>query len=503
MPFPSITAYLPGVFNTSPPVKTLGEQLQEAILRRDKSLVLQKIKTLPGSIVNTPLPNGELPLPLAIRHYSKTLMRGLFENPELNLEQRDDQGLTALDHIFLTKDKNIQTYALSHYLKIKVEIAKKNSADVGLLELSQFHEELCNALTTPQCTTPLHNAADIGDIDAIRRFLQDPKCNVNDTTPTGESALFFAARAGQTEAVKVLLAARAKADLSNHNHVSAMHAAASSGNVEILKMLLDAGVNVNAPDKIGATPLHYSVPFGHPHFSAFRFLIKRGANPVGNTHKISPLSFIIEKAKIKCSQNNPLSLEFFETVMCVSAIASWIESYGFISDGWLSYGSSIVNWIGSYSQNIYNAKALMQSRMLIGKSTETTQLVNLIPFVLLTVEFYKTIPVLSELALLFRAYCVGTVVHRGLSKAWRNRNIDPVGSLKKTVVSFINAAFALQSISNRVTSIWKGPQIDALLHRNDCSGAYLEAFKMKDQRYKDLTLLNIKEKCYFESRVPE
>ncbi|MHC4183250.1 MAG: ankyrin repeat domain-containing protein [Planctomycetota bacterium] len=56
----------------------------------------------------------------------------------------------------------------------------------------------------------------------------------------------------------------------------AIHAAVEKGDMSELKKLLDLGADINEPDNVGATPLHYAAWHGNP--DILEFLINRGAN---------------------------------------------------------------------------------------------------------------------------------------------------------------------------------------------------------------------------------
>jgi len=48
-------------------------------------------------------------------------------------------------------------------------------------------------------------------------------------------------------------------------------------------MLIDKGVNINAKDKGGKTPLHVAAEWGH--FQIIQLLIEKGANPTDETNE--------------------------------------------------------------------------------------------------------------------------------------------------------------------------------------------------------------------------
>jgi hypothetical protein len=86
----------------------------------------------------------------------------------------------------------------------------------------------------------------------------------------GDTALHLAAAGYRVELVRILLAAGADPNATmNHRRGGPLHYAAdgyitgpawsATRQVQTIQCLLDAGANVNAPDKNGATPLHRAV----------------------------------------------------------------------------------------------------------------------------------------------------------------------------------------------------------------------------------------------------
>ena len=115
-------------------------------------------------------------------------------------------------------------------------------------------------------TTPMMRAARSGDHEVIRLLLAkgaDPKL----TTRDGNTALLFAAGVGYRdkntrgteadalESVKVLMAAGLDVKQTNSRGENTLHGAANRGADVITKFLLDQGMDVNAASKQGFTPV--------------------------------------------------------------------------------------------------------------------------------------------------------------------------------------------------------------------------------------------------------
>lgn len=106
-------------------------------------------------------------------------------------------------------------------------------------------------------------AARAGDLAQLRRFIAMAPGNfpldqagpgANEQTP-----LMAASRGGQLEAMRLLIAAGAKASTTNRSGYTALMAAAESRKPEVVEFLLSEGADVNAATTEERTPLYYAV----------------------------------------------------------------------------------------------------------------------------------------------------------------------------------------------------------------------------------------------------
>jgi ankyrin repeat protein len=124
--------------------------------------------------------------------------------------------------------------------------------------------------TLDQGATPLMRAARAGDHQAIRLLLQhgaDPKL----TTKDGNTAFLFASGVGYRdkntrgsesdalEGLKILTALGLDVNQANPRGETALHGAASRGADSIVQYLVDKGAKVDAKTKLGLTPLDYAM----------------------------------------------------------------------------------------------------------------------------------------------------------------------------------------------------------------------------------------------------
>src|SRR2546427_3391501 len=109
----------------------------------------------------------------------------------------------------------------------------------------------------------------------------------------GDTALHLAAAGHRVELVRLLLAASADPNsTTNHRQSGPLHYAAdgyingpdwdAKRQVKTIRCLLDAGAEINAQDKNGATPLHRAVRTRCA--AAVRYLLQAGADPRLKNH---------------------------------------------------------------------------------------------------------------------------------------------------------------------------------------------------------------------------
>lgn len=114
------------------------------------------------------------------------------------------------------------------------------------------------------------HAAMVGDVERLEsildrhpeqlfqdgRGLSDGSCEVHPASSSGYSPLIYASRAGQVEAVKLLLRRGADVDRqTTEMRSTALHRAAVVGHAEVVRLLLEAGADVSIRDCDGLTAL--------------------------------------------------------------------------------------------------------------------------------------------------------------------------------------------------------------------------------------------------------
>jgi ankyrin repeat protein len=115
------------------------------------------------------------------------------------------------------------------------------------------------------------------------------KAALNTPDKDGNTALHFAATAGNAggSMVKLVLAAGADPDAAGKNQRTALHTATNGNHLQLMHQLLAAGAQVDAADKWGQTCLHYAIR--DQHLDAARVLIRAGAAHAADNQQRTPL----------------------------------------------------------------------------------------------------------------------------------------------------------------------------------------------------------------------
>lgn len=107
---------------------------------------------------------------------------------------------------------------------------------------------------------PLHRAASAGQINLLRKLLEEGKYPIDTKDSLNWTPLIIAASAGHREAVLFLLEKGANASELTTNSQSALHFACGKGHLEIVKLLIEkGGCPLNTRDRFGYTPFTRAV----------------------------------------------------------------------------------------------------------------------------------------------------------------------------------------------------------------------------------------------------
>jgi cytohesin len=163
----------------------------------------------------------------------------------------------------------------------------------GALHARNLSLSLLLALSLPVHAGPLADAAQHGDINTVRRLLQEG-VNVNEPQIDNATALHWAVENNDPGMTKLLLDAGADPNLRNRVGAPPILAAAVNGSAEVLELLLAGGADPNITvSTTGDTPLMLASRTGIS--AAVEVLIKHGAdvNAAESWGKTTPLMWAV------------------------------------------------------------------------------------------------------------------------------------------------------------------------------------------------------------------
>lgn len=135
--------------------------------------------------------------------------------------------------------------------------------------------------------TPLHRAAQAGDMDAASRLLdegaavdQPVQSLERGSDEWGSTPLHVAAAAGNLEMGRLLLERGADAGTPNDNGATPLHRGLADP--QIVALLLEHGADPDARDRQGRAPLHWLARYPDP--ASTRLLLEAGAPPDARDH---------------------------------------------------------------------------------------------------------------------------------------------------------------------------------------------------------------------------
>jgi len=150
----------------------------------------------------------------------------------------------------------------------------------GMLGVATFliveHSQDVNARGFFSDRTPLHIASRHGDVE-LAQVLLEHGAEIDARDIGGETPIFLASECEHVELVQFLLKQGADAEArKDEMDLSLLEDALVSGCIEVARVLLEHGVDANAQNKRGQTPLFKASEWGKP--AAARLLLSYGAD---------------------------------------------------------------------------------------------------------------------------------------------------------------------------------------------------------------------------------
>jgi len=213
-----------------------------------------------GVDVNTQRADGVTAL-LWAAHWNSLETIDLLLRAGAKVDAADDHGVTPL--IRACENANVAT----------VERLLAGGANVNAAQASGL--------------TPLMTAARTGNVNVVKALLaRGAKVNAA-TTESKQTALMWATAEGHLDIVRTLVENGADAHVSSQRGFTPLLHAARNGDIETAKVLLAAGVNVNEAGGDGTHALPLAIISSQDEFALF--LLEQGADPNGAMYGVNAL----------------------------------------------------------------------------------------------------------------------------------------------------------------------------------------------------------------------
>lgn len=233
-------------------------RLVDATARQDAAAVRQLIDE--GIDVNAARADGVTAL-LWAAHWDEQKVAKLLLEAGANANMADDHGVTPL--IRASENASIGM--------VKALLAA--GADASIAQVSGL--------------TPLMVAAHTGSTEVVQALLGHGAAVNAATAEMGATALMWAVAAPHRDIVMVLLEKDADVGVSSAKGMTPLLTAARSGDIETAKLLIAAGAGVNDLGSDGTHALPFAIINGQEAFALF--LLEQGADPNGMIDGISAL----------------------------------------------------------------------------------------------------------------------------------------------------------------------------------------------------------------------
>lgn len=159
------------------------------------------------------------------------------------------------------------------------EARDASGASALLVAAYNMKPDVVNALIELGAPVDIFEASALGKMDRLNEVLKTNRARASEYAPDGFTPVALASFFGQTEAAKALIAAGADVNAAAKNglKVAALHAAVAGRKLEIVKAILEAGGDPNAQQQAGFRPMHEAGT--NANRALAELLLKHGADP--------------------------------------------------------------------------------------------------------------------------------------------------------------------------------------------------------------------------------
>ncbi len=282
-------------------------ELFEAVKKGDAEVVKSLLAT--GALVDAVNQYGSTPLHWAAKNGYESVVQALLAGGVLvdavnqygytPLHWAAKNGYEAVVQALLAggSDPNIRgwrdytplQWAAKNGYEAVVDLLLEAGADITLLKKDSVERELCQNILNGL----LRSAVISNNIVKVQAYIAIG-AGVNATDDDGAMPLHLAAKKGDAEVVKSLLAGGADSNIRGWRDYTPLHWAALRGHAAIVNVLVQAGALVDAVNQYGSTTLIFAADKGHE--AVFKALLEAGADPKPENNDVSAaLLWVVRK----------------------------------------------------------------------------------------------------------------------------------------------------------------------------------------------------------------
>lgn len=274
--------------------QAFSNEIHQAAMKGDLAGVKKILAKKPDSL-NSKDKDGKTPLHFAVQSGNKEVAEFLLAQGA-DIDAKDGKGNTPLHNAPALKHAEIAKFLLSKGADVKIKdedgmpaiayalMGGLNELVVPILDSGQdVNEEFERGLRI------IHMASLMGNKEIIE-ILLDRGADINVKTEENITPLYAAIFLGHTELTDLLLSRGAEKDyVESQTGRTYLHLAVIKGYGDMVELFGANGLDVNARDNGGKTPLQYAAKYGHKKIADL--LVKSGAQAkdLEENYGVSPI----------------------------------------------------------------------------------------------------------------------------------------------------------------------------------------------------------------------
>ncbi|EAY18993.1 hypothetical protein TVAG_246710 [Trichomonas vaginalis G3] len=224
-----------------------------------------------GIDINEKDDDGQTALHIAASFKSKEIAELLISHC-ININEKDDDGETALHIAVLSNSKEIVELLISHGININ---EKDDDGQTALHIAASFKSKETAELLISHCIninekdndgeTALHIAV-LSNSKETAELLISHGIDINEKDYGGKTALYYAAKYNSKEIVELLISHGIDINEKDCGGKTALHISVLSNSKEIVELLISHCININEKDNNGQIALHIAIRGNSPQY---------------------------------------------------------------------------------------------------------------------------------------------------------------------------------------------------------------------------------------------